>query len=76
MLRPCRAARLLRRPRSTRLSSPLTNISRKNFADAAHEKKFFELVKVAFGGKRKMLRTTLGIDSSQRPEDVALDAVA
>ena len=48
------------------------NISRKNFKNAAHEKKFFELVKKAFSGKRKMLRSTIGINSTARPEDVPL----
>ncbi len=37
----------------------VSDISRKNFSSAAHEKKFFELVKKAFGQKRKMLRATL-----------------
>lgn len=50
----------------------VTGISRSNFTNPAHEKKFFELVKKAFGGKRKMLRSTLGIDSDKRPEDVPL----
>ncbi len=48
------------------------NISRNNFKNAVQEKKFFELVKKAFGGKRKMLRSTLGIDSNERPEDLSL----
>ncbi len=47
-------------------------ISRANFTNAAHEKKFFELVKKAFGQKRKMLRSTLGINSNERPEDLSL----
>jgi 16S rRNA (adenine1518-N6/adenine1519-N6)-dimethyltransferase len=51
----------------------ISDISRKNFANATHEKKFFELIKKAFAGKRKMLRSTLGIDSTQRPEDLALE---
>ncbi|MES2203109.1 MAG: 16S rRNA (adenine(1518)-N(6)/adenine(1519)-N(6))-dimethyltransferase RsmA [Patescibacteria group bacterium] len=47
-------------------------ISRDNFKNAAHEKNFFELVKKAFGQKRKMLHSTIGIDSNERPEDLAL----
>lgn len=35
-------------------------ISRKNFEDAAHEEKFFELLKKGFGQKRKMLLSNLG----------------
>lgn len=51
------------------------NISRKNFESAAHEEKFFELVKKAFGGKRKVLKNTIqatGALASKRPEDVSL----
>jgi 16S rRNA (adenine1518-N6/adenine1519-N6)-dimethyltransferase len=48
------------------------NISRDNFKSFAQEEKFFELVKKAFGGKRKMLRSTIGIDSNMRPEDLSL----
>jgi 16S rRNA (adenine1518-N6/adenine1519-N6)-dimethyltransferase len=51
----------------------VSGISRRNFKNAAHEKKFFELVKKGFGQKRKMLRSTLGLDSSKRPEDIPLD---
>ncbi len=47
-------------------------ISRKNFVNAAHEEHFFALIKKAFGQKRKMLRSTIGIDSNERPEDVSL----
>ncbi len=50
----------------------VSEISRKHFKNKAHEEKFFELVKKAFGSKRKMLRSTLGIDSSKRPEDLTL----
>ncbi len=50
----------------------VSGISRKNFKNKAHEEKFFELVKKAFGSKRKMLRSTLGIDSDKRPEDLTL----
>ncbi len=35
------------------------NISRKNFANAAHEKRFFELVRAGFSQKRKMLKSNL-----------------
>ena len=59
------------------------NISRKNFADAAHEAKFFELVKKGFSQKRKLLKNNLGpgyssilqntrIDGKARAEDVPL----
>jgi len=51
----------------------ITNISRTNFKNKAHEEKFFELVKKAFGQKRKMLRSTLGIDSDKRPEDLSVE---
>ncbi len=50
----------------------VSDISRTNFKNKAHEEKFFELVKKAFGSKRKMLRSTLGIDSDKRPEDLTL----
>ncbi|MSR70951.1 ribosomal RNA small subunit methyltransferase A [Candidatus Kaiserbacteria bacterium] len=51
------------------------NISRKNFTNTAHEEKFFELIKKAFGQKRKVLRNTLGDIgplAAERPEDVSL----
>lgn len=51
----------------------VSDISRKNFKNKAHEEKFFELVKKAFGQKRKMLSTSLGTDSSKRPEDLSLE---
>ncbi|MBP7770764.1 MAG: ribosomal RNA small subunit methyltransferase A [Candidatus Pacebacteria bacterium] len=51
----------------------VSDISRKNFKNNAHEEKFFELVKKAFSSKRKMLRSTLGIDSDKRPEDLTLE---
>jgi len=38
------------------------NISRKNFADAAHEAKFFELIKKGFSQKRKLMKNNLGPD--------------
>ena len=50
----------------------VSDISRSNFKNAAHEAEFFALIKKAFGQKRKMLRTTIGIDSSERPEDLPL----
>jgi 16S rRNA (adenine1518-N6/adenine1519-N6)-dimethyltransferase len=37
----------------------VTGISRSNFADEAHEKKFFELVRTGFGQKRKILASNL-----------------
>ena len=60
------------------------NISRKNFADAAHEAKFFELVKKGFSQKRKLLKNNLGPDYASvlqktaiadkaRAEDVPLE---
>lgn len=48
-------------------------ISRKHFTNAAHEEKFFELIRKAFGQKRKMLRSTLNIESNARPEDMPLE---
>lgn len=36
------------------------NVSRKNFKNAVHEKKFFELVKKGFSQKRKLLLSNLG----------------
>jgi|SRR3989344_1091123 len=65
------------------------NISRKNFRSAAHEKKFFELIKNGFGKKRKFLASNLksllgpqhsnilqnvGINPRARAEDVPLRA--
>lgn len=35
--------------------------------------KFFSIAKKAFSQKRKMLRSSLGIDSSQRPQELSLD---
>src|SRR3989338_11160001 len=60
------------------------NISRKNFADAAHEAKFFELIKKGFSQKRKLLKNNLGPDYASvlqktaiadkaRAEDVPLE---
>lgn len=37
----------------------IADISRKNFINAAHEKKFFELVRAGFGKKRKLLKGNL-----------------
>jgi len=37
----------------------IANISRKNFTDAAHEEKFFDLLHAGFGSKRKLLRRNL-----------------
>ena len=59
------------------------NISRKNFESAAHEAKFFELIKKGFSKKRKFLKNNLGpdyagvlqktaIDDKARAEDVSL----
>lgn len=60
------------------------HISRKNFKDAAHEQKFFELVKKGFSQKRKFLKNNLGKEYSDilkkvgmsektRAEDVPLE---
>jgi len=60
------------------------NISRSNFESAAHEAKFFELVKKGFSQKRKFLKNNLGpgyssflqkavIDDKARAEDVSLE---
>lgn len=37
----------------------VSGISRSNFTNAAHEKRFFELVKTGFGQKRKLLKSNL-----------------
>jgi len=50
----------------------VSDISRANFKNKHHEERFFELIKKAFGQKRKMLRSTIGIDSNKRPEDLTL----
>lgn len=57
----------------------IKNISRKNFASAAHEKKFFELVRAGFSQKRKLLKNNVradlekaGISADARAEDVSL----
>ncbi|MEK7612727.1 MAG: 16S rRNA (adenine(1518)-N(6)/adenine(1519)-N(6))-dimethyltransferase RsmA [Patescibacteria group bacterium] len=56
------------------------HISRKNFRNAAHEKKFFELVRKGFGQKRKQLKNNLQINladahipETARAEDVSLE---
>jgi 16S rRNA (adenine1518-N6/adenine1519-N6)-dimethyltransferase len=48
------------------------NISRKNFLSAAHEKKFFELVKKGFSKKRKFLLNNLGKEHSNILENVGI----
>jgi 16S rRNA (adenine1518-N6/adenine1519-N6)-dimethyltransferase len=48
------------------------DVSRSNFADTEHERRFFETVKKAFSQKRKTLRNTIGIDSTERAEDIPL----
>ena len=65
----------------------IKNISKKNFKNSAHEKKFFELLRAGFGKKRKLLRNNVkpvlgknyssilqntGIEKTARAEDVAL----
>lgn len=64
------------------------DVSKKNFNNAAHEKKFFTLIKLGFGQKRKMLKkniagifgdktseafTKVGIAEDARAEDVPLE---
>ena len=61
------------------------NLSRKNFKNAAHEEKFFMLVKKGFAQKRKFLSSNLGpshsnilqnvgVNPKARAEDVPLGA--
>ncbi len=64
------------------------NISRRNFKNAAHEEKFFELVRAGFSHKRKLLANNLkgilgkecsnilknaGVSENTRAEDVPLE---
>ena len=66
----------------------IENVSRKNFATAAHEKRFFEMVRAGFAQKRKLLKRNLepllgknyvailqnaGIEENSRAEDVPLE---
>lgn len=58
----------------------IEHISRKNFKNATHEKKFFDLVRAGFGKKRKQLKNNLSVNLSKadipenaRAEDVSLD---
>ncbi|MBX4192180.1 16S rRNA (adenine(1518)-N(6)/adenine(1519)-N(6))-dimethyltransferase RsmA [Candidatus Parcubacteria bacterium] len=58
----------------------IENISRKHLKNAAHEAKFFELVKKGFGKKRKQLKNNLKIDLGSvqvspqaRAEDLSLN---
>lgn len=58
----------------------IKNISRRKFSSAAHEKKFFELLRAGFGQKRKLLKNNVqaslgaaGIQESARAEDVPLE---
>lgn len=58
----------------------IKNISRKKFAGATHEKKFFELLRAGFGQKRKLLKNNVradlkaaGIPENARAEDVPLE---
>lgn len=46
----------------------VSEISRKNFVNRAHEEKFFELVKTGFGQKRKQLKSTLRVLLGERAE--------
>lgn len=51
-------------------------VSRKNFTNAGHEARFFELVRKGFGSKRKKLRSNLGNAAGEfgdsRAEDLSL----
>lgn len=62
----------------------VTDISRNHFKNAAHEAKFFELVKKGFAQKRKLLKSNLGKENTEafertgipekaRAEDVPLE---
>jgi len=61
----------------------IENISKKNFSDQDSEKKFFKLVKLGFGSKRKMLKNNLklkageleqlGIPTKARAENLNLE---
>lgn len=62
----------------------IRNVSRKNFNSAAHEKRFFELVKKGFSSKRKFVLNNLGkeystilknvgVSETARAEDVPLE---
>lgn len=66
----------------------ISDVSRKNFAGAGQEKRFFEIVRAGFAQKRKLLRRNLeavlggraaaalehaGIGADARAEDVALE---
>lgn len=52
----------------------VSNVSKKNFKTAAHEEKFFEVVKAGFGQKRKLLKRNLepvlGNNVAERFRDV------
>lgn len=52
------------------------HISRKNFTNAAHENKFFELVKKGFSSKRKMLAGNLGKEYSNTLQNVGVSLKA
>ncbi len=51
-------------------------ISRKQFTDAAHEEKFFELVKKGFGQKRKFLLNNVGKEYTEAFAKAGLSAKA
>jgi 16S rRNA (adenine1518-N6/adenine1519-N6)-dimethyltransferase len=56
----------------------IRDISRKNFKDAAHEKRFFEYLHAGFGQKRKQLAKNLqnaGLHTPPRLEDVRAEDV-
>ena len=50
----------------------ITNISRSNFTNTAHEEKFFELVKKGFSQKRKFLKNNLGKEYSDLLKNVGI----
>lgn len=52
------------------------NISRNQFTNAAHEEKFFELVKKGFSSKRKMLASNLEHEYSNNLENVGVSPKA
>ncbi len=58
----------------------VANVSKKNFKNAAHEEKFFEVVKAGFGQKRKLLKRNLepvlGKDVAERFRDVDISDTA
>lgn len=54
----------------------ITNISRSNFKNKAHEEKFFEVVKKGFAQKRKFLSSNLGLDYTSVLQKTGIDPKA